>query len=332
MTKLRLTMACGPYDRMEALFNGTVQVEGVELTPLSIQRPLEIFSRMLANDEFDIAEMSLSHCFILPAAGKARFVTLPVFPSRMFRHSFIYINRRAGIASPKDLAGRRIGVQGYQMTAAVWIRGLLRRDHGVDLDGVEWFEGGVNQPGVAGGQATAFRPAQALKISNIGDRRTLSDMLAAGEIDALIGADTPNSLRGSADVVRLFPNYHEVEREYLTRTGVFPIMHALVIREELYRRHRWLATSLYKACAAAKAIAQEQARYTSALKFMLPWLHEQLEELHQLFGGDHWPYGVAANRRALETFTQCLVDDHFLGQAMPLSDIFVPIEGVGAAS
>ena len=212
---------------MEALYNGTVVAEGVDLVPKIIQRPLDIFSRMLKSDEFDVAEMSLTHCFVLRAKSTARFVTLPIFPSRMFRHGFIFVNRKSGIRTPAELAGRRIGVQGYQMTAAVWIRGHLRSDYEVNLDGVEWFEGGVNMPGVAGGDATSFRPLQPLKIRSIGMDDTLSAMLARGDIDALFGADVPDSL-GSGDVVRLFPDFHAVERAYYQRTAIFPIMHALV--------------------------------------------------------------------------------------------------------
>jgi 4,5-dihydroxyphthalate decarboxylase len=328
MSRLSVTLACGPYDRMSALFNGSVQVEGVDLRCIPIQQPMEVFSRMLKNQEFDISEMSLTHCFTLRAANKARFVTLPVFPSRMFRHGFIFINSKSGIRSPKDLQGKRIGVQGYQMTAAVWIRGILRSEYGVSFEGTEWLEGGVNEPGVPGGDATSMRPGQKLNIRHVGNTRTLSDMLAAGEIDAIIGAIRPTSLATSPDVVRLFPNYHEVEREYYRRTGVFPGMHALVIRDEVYQENRWLATSVFKACNAAKIMSLEQAQFTGALQFMLPWLTEALEEIDEVFGGDPWPYGLGPNRRMLDAFNQILVDDGFLPAPLKLEDVFVPIEGL----
>jgi 4,5-dihydroxyphthalate decarboxylase len=188
MTRPTLSFACGPYDRMQALYDGSVVVEGADLAPKIIQRPLEIFSRMLKDGEFDVAEMSLTHCFVLGAAGTARFVTLPVFPSRMFRHGFVFVNRASGIRSPKDLAGRRIGVQGYQMTAAVWIRGHLRSSYSVDLDAVSWFEGGVNSPGVAGGDTTAFRPSRPLNIRSIGSADTLSATQRAGRGGSLAGS------------------------------------------------------------------------------------------------------------------------------------------------
>lgn len=327
MSRLSLTLACGPYDRMAAIYDGTVRVESVDLRCIPIEQPMEVFSRMLKYQEFDIAEMSLTHCFTLRAANKANFVTLPVFPSRMFRHGFIFINKRSGINDPKDLKGKRIGVQGYQMTAAVWIRGILHREYGVSFEGVEWIEGGVNERGVAGGAATSMRPNQKLNIRYIGNDKTLSGMLAAGELDAIIGAVRPDSLSTSSDVARLFPDYHKAEREYFQRTGVFPGMHALVIREDVYRANRWLATSLYKACNQAKAISLRQTNFTGSLRFMLPWLTESLEEIDDLFGGDPWPYGLEANRKMLDAFNLALVDDGYLSEPMKLEDVFVPVEG-----
>jgi 4,5-dihydroxyphthalate decarboxylase len=323
-------MACGPYDRMNAIYTGAVQIEGADLTAIPIDQPMEIFSRMLKNNEFDISEMSLTHCFTLRAAGKANFVSLPIFPSRMFRHGFIFINKNAGIAAPKDLAGKRIGVQGYQMTAAVWIRGILRADCGVSFEDVSWFEGGVNERGVVGGAATSMRPNQKLDIQHIGNSRTLSDMLAAGEIDALIGAIAPASLYSSNNVTRLFPDYHQVERAFFARTGIFPAMHALVMREELYRKNRWLATSVYKACEEAKRLSLAQTRFTGALRFMLPWLPEALEEIDEVFGGDPWRYGIKDNVKTLDAFNQALVADQFLSAPMSLDEVFVPIEGLSA--
>ncbi|MBX9842992.1 MAG: ABC transporter substrate-binding protein [Xanthobacteraceae bacterium] len=328
MSKLKLSFCTGPYDRMSAIFDGTVAIDGVELDARPVQQPMEIFSRMLRNDEFDVCEMSLAHCFFLRQRGLARFVSVPVFPSKMFRHSFIFVNRNA-VATPADLKGRRIGVQGFQMTAAVWIRGLLREDYGVSLDDVQWIEGGVNEKGVAGGDATSFHP-HGLAIRSAGPDKTLSDMLARGEIDALIGAVTPASLYTSPDVVRLFPDYHAVERAYFEKTGVFPIMHGLVIREALYRDHRWIAGHVYKACESAKRIALDKMRFSASLQFMLPWLGEHLEEIQTVFGGDPWAYGIAANRKALENFSRYLVADGLLKAPMAPEEVFVPIDRVSA--
>jgi 4,5-dihydroxyphthalate decarboxylase len=329
MSGLPVTFAALPADRMLALYDGSVQVEGVDLTYLPIQTPTEVFGRMLRNQEFDVAEMSLTHCFTMRASGKAKFVSLPVFPSKMFRHGFIFINRKSGIKAPRDLNGKKIGVQGYQMTAAVWIRGILRSEYGVSFEGCKWFEGGVNRRGVPGGDATAMRPKHKLEIGSIGPDRTLNEMLAAGELDALIGADRPDCLGQTEDVVRLFPNYHEIEREYYKRTGVFPGMHALVMKESLYRENRWLATSIYKACNAAKKASLEQTAFLGALRFMLPWLMESLDEIREVFpGADPFVYGLGPNRKMLDAFNQILVEDGWLDAPMKLEDVFVPIEGL----
>lgn len=325
MTGLPVTLACGPYDRMQALYNGTVRIEGVELRAEIIQEPMQIFGRMLATEAFDIAEMSLTHCFLLRASNRAKFVALPVFPSRMFRHGYIFVNAKSGIAAPRDLEGKRIGVQGYQMTAAVWIRGMLRRDYGVRFDGAHWYEGGVNQPTVFGGETTRLRPNQALDIHAIGPGATLSDMLATGEIDALIGAVTPSAFGRSPDVRRLFADHHAVERDYFKTTGIFPVMHALVIREAVHSAHPWLAQHVYVACVAAKDLALRQARFSASLCFMLPWLDEHVAEIRAVFGDDSWPYGLAANRATLDAFNAFLVDDGFLPAPLALDDVFVDI-------
>jgi 4,5-dihydroxyphthalate decarboxylase len=330
VSKLQLTLACLPYDRVAPLLTGEVGVEGVDLTPITIRWPVEVFSRMLRG-EFDIAEMSITHCFVLRQLKRARFVTLPIFPSRAFRHGFTTINAHAGIREPKDLEGKRIGVQGHQNTAAIWIRGILQEDYGVSFDNVRWFEGGVNQPGVAGGSATVLRPSAPLNVQHIGERRTLSDMLAAGEIDALINPELPDSLFTSKDVVRLFPDFHRRERDYYKRTGIFPIMHGLVMREELYQRHPWLATSIFKAFQRAKTLAQEQARFTGAMAYMLPWMSEQIDEIDEVFGrADWWPYGLEPNRKTLEAYSRFLVRQTFMPEAARLEETFVSVQEAAA--
>ena len=239
-----LTIACGPYDRMEAIRTGDVRIEGIDPTYVAIQSPPEIFARMVKTGSFDVAEMSTSYYLIQRAKGGFPFIALPVFPSRLFRHGFVFINTNAGIARPEDLAGKRIGVQEYRQTAAVWIRGILRNEFGVDLDGVQWLEGGVN---VSRRPDTDFdlRPAKPISIETIAPGAMLSDMLAAGEIDALLGARRPASLGRHADVARLLPDYRAREREYFQRTGIFPIMHTLVMREDLFRERPWVAERLW---------------------------------------------------------------------------------------
>jgi 4,5-dihydroxyphthalate decarboxylase len=201
----------------------------------------------------------------------------------------------------------------------------------VPLDDVQWIEGGMNEMGVAGGDATSFHPP-GLKIASAGTDKTLSEMLASGEIDALIGAVAPASLRTSPTVVRLFPNHHDVERSYFEKTGIFPIMHALIIRDELHREHRWLANHVYKAAERSKRIALEKMKFSGALQFMLPWLPESLEEIQKVFGGDPWAYGIKSNRNTLETFGRYLLQDGLMQAPIAVDDVFVPIDGSAAKS
>ena len=311
---------------MAGIFDGSVPVEGADVRAIPIVQPMEVFSRMLERDEFDVAEMSLTHCYALTVNRTARFVVLPVFPSRMFRHGFVFVNAASGIREPRDLACKRIGVQGYQMTAAVWIRGFLREDYDVDFGAAEWFEGGVNERGVPGGSATSLRPAGGARIGPAGAGSTLSELLATGELDALIGAVKPSSYRLNGPVTRLFPNYPEIERQTFLATGVHPIMHALVMRRELYEREPWLAASLYRACETAKQRALAAMRFTASLRYMLPWLIADLEEIDDVFGADPWPYGLEANRPTLEAFGRHMVADGFLDAPPALDDIFVAAE------
>lgn len=324
MADLPLTVACGPYDRTEALRNGAVQVEGIDLRYIAIQSPPEIFARMIHKRSFDASEMSLSHYLIQRTKGDFPFIALPIFPSRVFRHGFIFINTNAQIRSPKDLEGKRVGVPEYRQTAAIWIRGILQNEYGVALDRIRWFEGGVNTPRDPDA-VMDLRPEAKVTIEYIPQGRTLNDMLAAGEIDALIGARQPFSLGRHPQVARLFPNYREVEREYVQRTGIFPIMHTLVLQESLYREHPWVAESLYKAFEAAKSWALAQMRFSGAMRYMLPWLYADLQEIDELFQGDPWPYGLEPNRATLETLVRYLVDQGFLREPVRIEEMFAPI-------
>jgi 4,5-dihydroxyphthalate decarboxylase len=256
---------------------------------------------MLRHREFDVAEMSLSSYVVSLFAPDAPFVAIPVFPSRFFRHSCIYVNSAAGIVHPQDLAGRVVGTPEYQMTAPVWIRGILADAHGIPVDGVTYATGGLEEPGRPEKLALQLPPS--IRIRRIGPNQTLSAMLATGEIDALYTARAPSSFQAAGGGVRrLFENFADVEREYYRRTRIFPIMHTVVIRRDVYERHRWIAQSLLKAFAAAKDLAYDDLAQTAALKVSLPWLTAHLEEAHREMGRDFWPYGVAANSDTLATF------------------------------
>ncbi len=321
MPDLRLSLACGPYDRTEALRQGVVRPEGIDLVYIPIQSPPEIFARMVTNASFDASEMSCAHYLIHRTRGDFPFVAIPVFPSRMFRHGYIFVNTSAGIRGPKDLEGKRVGIPEYSQTAAVWLRGLLQHEFGVELETIRWYAGGINAIGRP--DVLVHHPA-GVSITRVMDR-PLNDLLVAGEIDALIGARRPSAFGRDPRVQRLFSNYREMEREYYQRTGIFPIMHTVVIREEIYRQHPWVADSLYKAFVQAKEWCLAQMKFSSSLRYTLPWMHADLEEMNEVFGADPWPYGVSANRKTLQTLGDNLVEQRLVREPFTVDRFFAPI-------
>src|SRR5215472_6052268 len=250
MPDLPITFACGLYDRMLALYTGDVKAEGIDLNFLVMDNPREIFDRMSNRLEFDACEMSSSEYVSRFAAKKLPFVALPVFASRVFRHGFIVVNRRF-VKAPAELAGKRIGVPLYTQTAAIFVRGLMQHDLGIDLSGIEWVQGAVNEPGSYGHPSLMplLKPVN-IKANTSG--RSLSDLLERGDIQAIIGSHLPRALNRHPDVVRLFPDFRAREQDYFHRTRIFPIMHLIVIRNDIYERHPFVATSLYRAFGAAK--------------------------------------------------------------------------------
>ena len=259
MAALPITFACGLYDRMLALQTGEIKPDGIDLNFLVMDNPREIFDRMSNGLEFDACEMSSSEFVSRYAPNKLPFVALPVFASRVFRHGFIVVNRKF-ITSAKDLAGKRIGVPLYTQTAALFVRGLMQHDLGVDLSGIEWVQGAVNEPG-AYGNPSVMPLLKPVTITPNETGKSLSDLLEAGEIQAIIGSNLPRALKRNPDVVRLFPDYRAREQDYFRRTRIFPIMHLIVIRNDVYERHPHVAASLYKAFCAAKDRAREKMRF-----------------------------------------------------------------------
>lgn len=324
MTAVPVTLACGPYDRMEALQRRLVQPEGVDLTYVPVQSPPELFARMIKRASFDVSEMSMSLYTQLRSRGEFPFIGLPVFPSRVFRHGYVFVHRDAGIESPADLDGKRVGVQEYHQTAGVWIRGILASEYGLDLSSIRWFEGGVNAPRAP--DVLDLRPQGELDIRFIGHDVCLNDLLDAGEIDAYLGARKPDSYATSPAVERLFPNYREVERDFYQRTGIFPMMHTIVFREELIEQHPWLLESMFKAFESSKQWCLEQMRFSGTSRYTIPWLQADLEEVDEVFGGDPFPYGLEANRVAIEAFIGYLVDQGFLPDRVAAEDLFPPLE------
>lgn len=322
MEKLHLTVACGDYDRTKALLDGSVQPEGIRLNYLPLQAE-EIFWRMGGHKEFDASEMSLSNQITMVSRGNPPFVAIPVFPSRFFRHSCVFINVDSGIKRPEDLKGKKIGAPEYSITAAAWIRGMLQDDYGVKTHEMQWFVGGQEEPGRK--ERVALKLPPEIKVAPIPNDKTLNGMLESGEIDALISARAPSSfVKGSPKVQRLFPNYKEVEVDYYRRTKIFPIMHVLVIRGDVYERHPWVARSLYKAFCEAKDRAIQAMRITNTLVCSLPWLFAEIEQVKQLFGSDWWPYGIEPNRHVLETLIRYMGEQGLIDRPLKVEEVFAP--------
>ena len=320
---LRLTFACGLYDRMVPLYTGDVRPEGIDLEFLAIDDPREIFDRMAGSQAFGASEMSISEVITRISAKQCPFVAIPVFPSRCFRHGFITVNRKT-VRRPEDLAGKRIGVPLYTQTAAVFMRGLLAEDYGVDFSGVHWIEGAINQA-ARHGRPTVLPVLRPVSITANETGRSLSDLIAAGEIDAILGTSLPASIKTSPDVVRLFPDFREREKDYYRRTRIFPIMHTVAIRRDVYAAHPFVAQSLYAALCAAKDRALEKMRYLGALRYMLPWLTADIDEIDEVFGGDPWPYGIEPNRPTLEALVRYLAEQGIIARAPKVDELFVPV-------
>ena len=301
MSKLRLSLGCWNYDRTRALLEGRIQPDGIDLTYLDM--PVEeTFFRMLRHQEFDVAEMSLSSYTVSLFREQKNFIAIPVFPSRFFRHSCIYVNTKSGIKEPKDLIGKRIGNPEYQMTAPVWIRGILQDEYGVPCDSPTYLTGGEEEPNRPEKLKLDLPPN--IKVQPIGERDTLAAMLRDGTIDGFYTARMPSTYKagGMGNVRRLFEDYMEVEQAYYRKTKIFPIMHTVAIRRSLYEQYPWIAMSLYKAFVLAQRETYEDLYVTAALKAMLPWLTKHVEDARALMGDDYWPYGLAPNRAALATF------------------------------
>lgn len=298
---------------------GSVQADGIELVPLSM--PVEeTFFRMLRHREFDIAELSLSSYVLSLFTPESPFIAIPIFPSRFFRHSSIYINADAGIGEPRDLIGKRIGCPEYQMTAPVWIRGILSDEYQVPVESVTYHTGGEEEPNRS--EKVPLNLPPSIRLEKIGPGKTLSQMLASGEIDALYTARKPSTYDRNGKVTRLFTDYAEIEREYYRRTRIFPIMHTVVIRRDLYERHPWVAQSVYKALKESQQLTYADLKETAALKAMLPWLHAHVEDTIDQMGEDFWPYGLEANMQTIDTFLRYSMEQGLAPRRLTPAEIF----------
>jgi hypothetical protein len=298
--RLPLSLACGDYDRTRSLEDGSIRPDGIELTYLRL--PVEeTFFRMLRHREFDVAEMSMSsYVASLSEQAAGDFVALPVFTSRMFRHSSMYVNTDL-VREPADLVGQLVGTPEYQLTACVWVRGFLEEHYGVPVGSVRYRTGGQETPGRI--EKAKVDVGHVAEVAPIPADRTLSELLEAGEIAALQTPRVPSPFRrGAPTVRRLWPDTAAEERRWFGRTGLFPIMHVVVVRREVYERHPWVAQSLMKAFTLARDDAYRRLDDSSALRFMVPWLLQDLEEARELIGPDFWSYGVGPNKAVLDTF------------------------------
>ena len=322
MANIELSLACWDYDRTRALADGRVRPDGIDLNYLSL--PVEeTFFRMLRYREFDAAELSLSSYSVSVGRGDSPFIAIPVFPSRFFRHSCIFVSAKSGIRSPADLVGKRIGVPEYQMTAPTWIRGILQDEYGIDPASATYCTGGEEEPG-RDEKLKLNLPAK-FRIEPIPADKTLSQMLADGEIDALHTARAPSTFYSRPnDVRRLFPDYVEVEQAYHAKTGLFPIMHVVAIKRSVYEARPWVAMSLYKAFVAAQKITYADLLESAALKTMLPWQIPAVEDAIRRFGPDWWPYGLGPNRAVLDTFLRYHHEQGLSPRRLEPEELFAP--------
>ncbi len=322
MAKLSITFACCPYDRLNPIINGRVPIEGCDTNFFPL-RPEELFPRVYSTQDFDVTELSASSHILTTLRGDAHYVGIPAFVSRVFRHGDIYIRTDRGIRSPEDLRGKIVGVPEYQMTAALWIRGILSDEYGVQTSQIRWRNGGLQKPGR--GERTPISLPPNIELQTIPPDKTLSGMLADGEIDALITAVQPNCYaQRAANVGRLFPNFREVEEAYFRKTGMFPIMHMMAVRKSLAAQHPWLAGNILKACLTARSLVAEEMKSTGMFYSMLPWLSDDLARAHAVMGPNMWPYGVTANRGELEAMLRWSHEQGLAPRHGTVEEIFAP--------
>ena len=322
MPDVPITIACGNYDRTKAIIDGRVRVEGCSVTYLPLY-PEEIFHRQFVFQEFDVAEMSMSSYIRTVAAGTSQYVAIPAFVSRIFRHSGMYVRKGAGIARPEDLRGKRIGLPEYQITAVVWMRGMLQHEYGVHPKEIHWRQGGQEQAGRH--ERTPLKPIPGIDLKSIPEDRTLVGMLRDGELDALFTARGPSSfLAGEEHIERLFPDTRKAEQAYFKKTGLFPIMHMVGIRKSLVEKYPWLPVSVYKAFVEAKNLAMIDLTDVNALMVTLPWLEAETKETMAVMGRDFWRYGVHESRKDLEALLQYSYEQSLIERKVTVEELFAP--------
>ncbi|MEX1083719.1 MAG: 4,5-dihydroxyphthalate decarboxylase [Xanthobacteraceae bacterium] len=319
MARLPLSLALNQYDHTADLVSGRVPVDGIELNCLTL--PIEeIFFRTFVYGEFDISEVSMAKYCSRISQDDRSLVAIPVFPSRVPRHSSIYIRRDGPVRQPSDLAGRKVGLPEWAQTASVYSRGLLAHHYGVDLASIEWVQAGVNQPGRI--EKVKLNLPPGVKVTPRPDK-SLSEMLVSGEIDVALSAHAPDCFeQGHPNIGRLFENFIDVEMKYVKETGIFPIMHTVAIRGELLERHPWVAMNLFKAFEEAKNRSLARAQSITATACPIPWCYEQTRRAKEIFGEDFWPYGIEANRKTLDAFLQYAFEQGVCHRRLAPEDLF----------
>lgn len=322
MANIKLTLAIGPYDHVRDLIDGTVRAKGIDITALNL--PVEeIFYRFTRFREWDVSEMSFGKYVSLVSQNDCSITAIPVFPSRVFRHSSIYVRKNGGIRKPQDLKHKRVGIPEWAQTASIYTRGYLMHEVGIALKDIAWHQAGVNEPGRI--EKVKLRLPRGVRYRGHRDR-SLNDMLVAGELDAVLSARPPRAaLEPGSRVKRLFPDAPEVEKAYYRKTGIFPIMHVVALRREVLDRHPWVAMNLFTAFDAAKQRSLKRALDITASYYPLPWAVDYARRSQALFGEDFWPYGIEPNRATLEAFLQFAREQGVCHRRLKPEDLF-PLE------
>jgi 4,5-dihydroxyphthalate decarboxylase len=324
MANLRLTLACNDYDRCRPLIDGRVKPEGIDLD-ITVLKPRELFPRMLDHQEFQISELSLGSYASLVARDESPFVAIPVMLSKIFRHSCIYVRSGAGIETPQDLRGKRIGTTQYGATAILYIKGMLQDEYRVAPRDLRWFVGGLSTPTEK--PLIPLNLPDDIELDFLRAGQTLEAMLAAGDLDALFSIYFPKLfLDGSPRIARLFPDFKRIEQDYYRRTTIFPVMHTVVIRRDVHREHPWAAGNLYRAFCQARDVALQPLYDTDALMVGLPWLIDHVEESRRILGRDFWAYGIEPNRPALEALCRYVHEQALAPRRVTPEELFVAVD------
>jgi len=328
MARIQLSLAISDYDHVRDLSSGVIQAEGIELVPMKFSVE-EIFWRFAKYQEWDVSEMSSANYTSLVSRGNQEMTAIPVFPSRVFRCSSFYVRRDSKLTSGEQLKGKRVGIPEWIQSAGVYARGFLAHECGINLADIEWYRSGVNQPGRE--EKIIFDPPKGVKIISVNDR-SLDQMLADGDLDAIMTAHPPDSFgheRGGATTVRLYEDFEKVELEYWRKTGIFPIMHIIAIRADVVRKYPWVPMNLFKGFEEAKRRSVERMFDMTASRFPMPWGAQAAARSAEIFKGDPWPYGIEPNRVTIDGFLGYCAEQHVSPHRLKPEDLFVK-ETVGS--